>query len=257
VDSAGCMANKDIELRNFDSIGVLPLVLDVSCFGKEDGKIFIDFTSGASPFTINWSTGSNVKDLEDLKAGIYTLFVRDANGCRFRKDIEVQSPDLLFAQIETIGSTGNDGSAKAIVMGGTQPYTYFWSTGESTSEITDLSPGDYWVYVYDKFGCQTRIDFVIQQITSTNEKWIDSAFECYPVPVKDKLYIRNSVNTNRNLKPLSYVIYDVNMRNVQSDKVLFQSEVCTIETGELPAGVYIMELKILNFKPIRKLFVKG
>lgn len=106
------------------------MVFDVSCFGKEDGKLFIDFISGASPFLINWSHGPNTTELVDLKAGKYTVFARDANGCQTTSEIEVRSPELLFVQLDIVGSSGQNGSAKTTVNGGTMPYTYFWSTGE-------------------------------------------------------------------------------------------------------------------------------
>ena len=45
-----------------------------------------------------------------------------------------------------------DGTATANVSGGTTPYTYFWSTTETTQIITGLCANNYTVTVTDVFG---------------------------------------------------------------------------------------------------------
>jgi hypothetical protein len=52
----------------------------------------------------------------------------------------------------TCGSPGN-GSAVASVSGGTAPYTYSWSSGESIAEISDKVAGNYTLQVSDNGGC--------------------------------------------------------------------------------------------------------
>ncbi len=255
TDSLGCSLEKDIELINLDSVSVLPLIFDVSCFGKEDGKIFIDFNSGKSPFTINWSTGSNSKDLSDLKAGIYQLFVRDANGCRIAREIEVKSPPLLFAQIETKGSTGLDGSAKALVSGGSMPYIYFWSTAESSSEIDSLSPGDYWLIVYDKNGCETRVDFTIQQVVGTNQDNQSNEVHLFPIPVKDKLIISFDKD-NVFIQNATIRLFDIHSRECLSQILKPMEKIQTIDLSHLASGVYVIEIRTKENQLIRKLILK-
>src|SRR5688572_20571288 len=46
----------------------------------------------------------------------------------------------------------DDGSATAIVVTGTGPYTYLWSTGATTQSITGLAGGVYTVTVTDARG---------------------------------------------------------------------------------------------------------
>ena len=245
-DSSGCKFEKEIELKNLDSVKISSLVIDVSCFGKEDGKLFIDFISGASPFLINWSHGPNTKELVDLKAGKYTVFARDANGCQTTSEIEVRSPELLFVQLEIVGSSGQDGRAKTIVNGGTMPYTYFWSTGEKTDSIINLAPGDYWVYVYDQNGCETRLDFTVPVIIRNEDLKKIETLLIYPNPVKNKLHIEILTHTNPDI---TWRLFDIHTNLISSGNQLH------VVTEELTSGVYLLEIHYKN-RLYKKIFVK-
>ncbi|NNC94369.1 MAG: hypothetical protein HKN92_02325, partial [Chitinophagales bacterium] len=55
------------------------------------------------------------------------------------------------------------GAASAVPSGGTAPYTYQWSTGETSSSITGLCPGSYCVTITDSLGCSITECFDINQ----------------------------------------------------------------------------------------------
>ena len=48
---------------------------------------------------------------------------------------------------------GNNGAINLAVSGGTAPYTYDWSTGATTQNISGLASGSYTVTVTDANGC--------------------------------------------------------------------------------------------------------
>jgi len=52
----------------------------------------------------------------------------------------------------TIGG-GNNGSINTTVSNGTFPFTYAWSTGQTTASLSNLAPGAYSVIVTDANGC--------------------------------------------------------------------------------------------------------
>lgn len=61
----------------------------------------------------------------------------------------------LIAHIETTDPScfgEGDGSILVSVSGGTEPYTYLWSTGETTATIQNLSAGIYTVTIEDSEG---------------------------------------------------------------------------------------------------------
>ncbi|HIK62380.1 MAG TPA: hypothetical protein EYG01_00035, partial [Flavobacteriales bacterium] len=55
------------------------------------------------------------------------------------------------------------GTIDLIVIGGTPPYTYQWSNGESTQNIVDLPVGNYTVVVYDMNNCLGSNTFSVLQ----------------------------------------------------------------------------------------------
>jgi len=245
-DSSGCQFNNEVELKNLDSLKISSLVFDVSCFGKEDGKLFIDFISGVSPILINWSHGPNTKELVDLKAGKYTVFARDANGCQAMAEIEGHSPELLFVALDIVASRGQNGRAKTIVNGGTMPYTYFWSTGEKTDSIINLAPGDYWVYVYDQNGCETRLDFKVPLLIGNADLKQDESVVIYPNPVKNRLQIEIPKHPN---PQIAWRLVDIHSNLISKGNQMH------VETEDLVSGVYILEIHYKN-RLYKKVFVK-
>jgi hypothetical protein len=255
IDSAGCSLIKEIELRNLDSAGFVSLVFNVSCFGKNDGRIYLDFVSGPAPFIINWSNGEHTKDIFQLTAGKYSVLVQDAHGCQAQRVIEVGSPELLLINLDVTNSTGKDGAAKAIIVGGTPPYHYEWSTGETTTEISDLAPGNYSVKVIDQNGCESRFDFVIQRVLSTQQTKSEQQFEVFPVPVKDRIILMLESSTGIS-QVTGWKIYDVHSRVWNEGILNSQERQYIIDATTMQPGVYIVELTMKGNALLRKMILK-
>ncbi len=60
---------------------------------------------------------------------------------------EALSVELIAHDVTTF--RGSDGSVEAVVKGGTAPYSYSWSNGETTKDILHLTAGVYSVVVKD------------------------------------------------------------------------------------------------------------
>ncbi|MEL6969119.1 MAG: gliding motility-associated C-terminal domain-containing protein [Bacteroidota bacterium] len=124
------------------------------CFG-ELGSATVTPAGGTLPYTIAWSSGDTALAV-DLAAGSYTFLLSDANGCTQAGQLEITEPLVLEAEftLEEGPTTGqNDGTISAIATGGTPPYTFAWSNGDSGSTITNLAPGPYTLTVTDDNGC--------------------------------------------------------------------------------------------------------
>lgn len=134
----------------------------VSCFGGSNGAATVTASNGVSPYTYNWvPTGGSNATATGLTAAIYTVTVKDSNGCKATVTANISQPALLTAtagSINAIPCFGEKGSATVTPAGGTSPYTYLWAPSAQTSPTgTGLTVGIYSIAVSDKNGCTTSV----------------------------------------------------------------------------------------------------
>lgn len=138
---------------------------DVSCYGLENGSLTLNTTNGAEPYTYEWADGQNTNTIIDLSPGDYTATISDRIGCKSVYTATISEPDSLvqvLLNIETIKCHGDrNGRIKTTTIGGTAPYTYQWSNGKITDDISDLASGRYALEVFDNNGCIATLDTVI------------------------------------------------------------------------------------------------
>ena len=147
--------------------------VDVSCFGGNNGSVIINATGGNAPYT-----GTGLKS--GLSAGIQSFTVTDSKGCSSTVTITVTQPLVLSVSTNSANSTywnANNGTAQAIVSGGTTPYQYLWSHGATSANVKGLAPATYTVIVTDFKGCTTSGSVTITEPqytcngTASHSKW--------------------------------------------------------------------------------------
>jgi gliding motility-associated-like protein len=83
TDSKGCPVQQEFNIQSQEPIAVnLVSSTAADCEGRKDGSIEISVKGGTSPYTFNWSNGSNSTILTGLDAGEYNLTVTDNNECK-------------------------------------------------------------------------------------------------------------------------------------------------------------------------------
>ncbi len=143
------------------SIGLHPQITlnthqkNVSCYNNKDG--FIRLTAnGPIPYTFQWyPIVSQSSAIAALDTGKYSVTVKDSFGCSINKQFTISQPNVLQLEVVSRNTTCglNNGLAKALVTGGTKPYTYAWSYGYSTQQLTNLAPLTTNLAVTDSNGC--------------------------------------------------------------------------------------------------------
>ena len=146
-------------------------LIEPSC-GLSNGTAEITGTTGGiAPYTYQWSNGNTSTAADSLLAGVYVVNVQDDNGCNVSETVNMTSVNapLITASLTSPSCNGNnDGNIDLTVSGGTLPYTFDWSTGESTEDISNLAAGIYDVILSDASGCT-----VIEVITLNGSVPID------------------------------------------------------------------------------------
>lgn len=164
TDSAGCSISDSIVLSAPQAMTVGFNTVNSACgaFGSS-----ASVPSGGTPmYTYLWSNGQTDSIATGLNAGTYTLTLTDGNGCTVVGADTLES-FTVTAEIDTswnISCSGAaDGFAAVGVVGGFAPFTYMWSSGQSTPGISNLLPQNYAVTVTDFLGCTSVAGVAISE----------------------------------------------------------------------------------------------
>jgi len=153
-------------IENVNSLLIQAGKKDVSCHGGNDGYIDISVEGGFPPYTYRWSNGDSTQDVDNLKAGTYEVYVKDSKGYTAIRQVTIDQPAPLKVNAEVANVSGvglTDGSISLQVRGGLPPYSYQWSMGDTTSNVSELAPGSYQVMVSSANGCSISRDFVVRE----------------------------------------------------------------------------------------------
>ncbi len=148
TDSTGCVVSNEVTVAE-QSEACNDFALELY---ELDNTLISEISGGTAPFTYSWSTDENTESISVDESGIYNLTVTDSLGCTV-------SGQIIY-EVETVGCDGfgadlffNDGLIAAEIMGGTAPYTYEWSTGETSETISVTESGVFTVTITDAQGC--------------------------------------------------------------------------------------------------------
>lgn len=156
TDGGGCTGTQTVTITN----GAIPVLTSsntaVLCNGQSNGTATVSASSGTLPYTYLWNNGQTTSNATGLSAGTYTVTVTDADGCSSTTTVSITQPPALSAAVTNTNvscNAGSNGSATLSPSGGTTPYSYLWSDGQTTSAATGLIAGNYTVTVTDQNGC--------------------------------------------------------------------------------------------------------
>ncbi len=164
-DGPGCIRQDTIFIGCY--LDLLVDTTNASCNGYSNGAIEIEIEIGVGPFNINWYSGgtliANTQNVYNLSAGYYYYTIEDSQGCISGDTVKVKEPLPLEMDYESKDACFgiDNGGIGLEVTGGTNPYNYSWSNGSTLSQLTELSPGEYTVYVSDDNACPSIFETII------------------------------------------------------------------------------------------------
>jgi hypothetical protein len=154
------------------ALSAFTTVTHVACFGNATGSVSVTASGGTIPYSYAWSTNPvmTTQCISGLTSGVYFVTVTDSKGCNITaSDIVTQPGAGLSANAIVISHVacngGSNGLGSVNVSGGTQGYSYFWSTNpiQTTQAASGLTAGNYFVTVTDAHGCTSHSNITITQ----------------------------------------------------------------------------------------------
>lgn len=180
TDGSGCNQTASITIGGPPRFFLDSTTTDATCAGGDDGTAEIVVTTGGTPpFTWDWSNGAAGNIATGLVDGqTYSVTVTDNNGCEEYATVTISGPPAMVLDIEVEPAECfglAEGSATVTITGGTPPYIYAWSDGQTTATATGLAAGFYSVVVEDANGCIDSLSN-IEIIQPANPLDVDTSF---------------------------------------------------------------------------------
>ena len=140
----------------------------VQCFNGNNGSLRASASGGTKPYSYAWSIkGASGNAATGLTAGAYEVTVTDKFGTTAVASIQLSQPQPLTVELVANNRLTNpdqpDGSVYVKLDGGSGNYTYQWSNGATTQNLTGVRAGMYILNARDKNGCMVTATFNVKR----------------------------------------------------------------------------------------------
>ncbi|MEO0404054.1 MAG: SprB repeat-containing protein, partial [Bacteroidota bacterium] len=184
TDLNGCLAEDSVlvmEPDTFEVVLTIPMIegalFTLPCRGDSSAAIFTTINGGTPNFDVLWTgytfNDPTALDQTGLPAGTYNIEVTDDLGCVAEAEAVITEPEenlTVLGTFENVLCAGEcNGSIDIEVSGGVEPYVFLWelnNDGDTLStqeDLMDLCPGLYEVLVSDANGCDTLLQYTIEE----------------------------------------------------------------------------------------------
>ncbi len=166
TDGAGCSVNSVSDSSGINVYIYTPIMLTFTGTPANctNGTASVAAFYGTSPYTYLWSNGATTPSIGGLTQGHYDCLITDAVGCQqashgiagagfYGYDVSQTTTINFNTSITNATCLQSNGSILGFASGGTSPYTFLWSNGSNSSNISNLLGGNYSVQITDASGC--------------------------------------------------------------------------------------------------------
>lgn len=174
TDSRGCEIFQTFGISEPSAISIGMITTPSTCNGMNNGTIDVSISGGTYPYYFfNWSNGATSEDLIGLAPVTYSITVADMNNCMISASTIMTEPEtiaLSFSETHVTCFEGTNGAIDVSASGGTIPYNYNWSNGQTSQDLSGIDVGGYILNFSDANNCSNGepLTVIIEQPTLVN-----------------------------------------------------------------------------------------
>ena len=183
-DAGGCNLDTMVQVEAPDAaLSYQFEIKDTLCQNAADGFIHLSLSGGTGNKTIEWNTGDNDLELNDLTAGLYGFIINDENGCELIDRFELI--ELKPISIETKNTDpscfdSNDGIIEVTEISygeknaNSSDFSFSWLTNpvQYNKKAQHLTgPRTYKLIIEDKYACQYEKSVFLESPDSIKTVW--------------------------------------------------------------------------------------
>ncbi len=280
-DKGGCILIEEFELTGPPELQLqITETIPISCNSannynnaSNDGQLTANASGGVPPYQYFWKKkdennqwqlvpNENTAVLSNLEAGEYAVNVEDAHGIVIGTYVNnqlqqandvvyaLEEPELLTVQIEKTDINcfgGSDGTATALVSGGTPPYEFLWSTGATSETAEGLWLGNHSVYVVDSRGCEAEGEVIIGQpdapVSIANPQYVQPTAYGF---TNGSITVQVNGGTPYNNDSYNYEWRDEQNNIINTTSAQHTPDGYVIQAHDIPAGTYTITVTDAN-----------
>lgn len=169
-DANGCVKKDTVKIFATTTLSLAPTTTAALC-NNPTGNAQANASGGVPPYNFSWSTlpVQTSSLASQLLPGLYSVTVTDNDGCTKTSSVIVNNFIPAIAINDSIVHATCNQSNGAIFIngltGGTAPYSYNWSGGQTTQAINSLSQGNYTLTIKDKDNCPAQKVMTVNNYT--------------------------------------------------------------------------------------------
>jgi ASPIC and UnbV/FG-GAP-like repeat/SprB repeat len=229
TDALGCAWQSQIMIVEPEQLLADITVSAPLCAEDGFGQVEWNIEGGIQPY---WISDTWASDLA-VPIGDHSLSVSDANGCEVNISFEMPAtvPISCTLVVQDAIENAANGLVNCFVTGGTEPYSYWWSSGSGNQPFADNLPlGEYMLQVIDSNGCSWDSLFSVLSVSSVlATKQLPILFG--PQPANDRILFNQMI--------YAAALYDISGRIVKS----FDQIISELDVSDVPRGLYFLSAK--------------
>jgi hypothetical protein len=249
------------------------------CGGSAAGSILATPADGCGNYTYQWASGSTDASLSGLSGGTYEVVVTDACGCTQIGRFTINEPNQLGIYVN-VAIPLLDGTyfVQVIPYGGTALYQFRrsdlaggFTAWSASNGFIGVPAGDNTFETQDANGCTAQAALMLAPISlrpqaenatettaqrtpetaqATAERW---SVPLFPNPNTGNFNVILPENTSR---AGALYVSDVAGRIVHTQKIADSDATQAVQAGELPSGLYFLQVVVAGKVMAVEQFVK-